>query len=86
MFISYCILYISYCNLFLNYSRAVYALHMLSYQLTFPTQGNRDIEIAGGWQLTCWFSSYVGKRKLDLWGCLVGRADMYMRDRLHLSG
>ena len=24
--------------------------------------------------------------KLDLWGCLVGRADMFMRDWLHLSG
>ena len=29
---------------------------------------------------------YMGKRKLDLWGCFVGRADMYMRDGLHLSG
>ena len=28
----------------------------------------------------------MGKRKLDLWGCLVGRADMYMRDGLRLSG
>ena len=26
------------------------------------------------------------KRKLDLWGCFVGRADMFMRDELHLSG
>ena len=26
------------------------------------------------------------KRKLDSWGCFVGRADMYMRDGLHLSG
>ena len=26
------------------------------------------------------------KRKLDLWGCFVGRADMYMKDGLHLSG
>ena len=26
------------------------------------------------------------KRKLDLWGCFVGRADMFMRDGLHLSG
>ena len=23
---------------------------------------------------------------VDLWGCFVGRADMYMRDGLHLSG
>ena len=23
---------------------------------------------------------------MDLWGCVVGRADMYMRDGLHLSG
>ena len=41
------------------------------------------IEIAGGCQLT--YGSYVGK-KLDLWGCFVGRADMFMRDWLHLSG
>ena len=26
------------------------------------------------------------EEKLDLWGCFVGRADMYMRDGLHLSG
>ena len=26
------------------------------------------------------------KRKLDLLGCFVGRADMFMRDGLHLSG
>ena len=24
--------------------------------------------------------------KSDLWGCFVGRADMFMRDGLHLSG
>ena len=24
--------------------------------------------------------------KLDLWGCFVGRADMYMKDGFHLSG
>ena len=30
--------------------------------------------------------SYVGKRKLDLWGSFVGRADMYKKDGLHLSG
>ena len=29
---------------------------------------------------------YIGKRKLDLWRCFVGRADMYMRDGLHPSG
>ena len=29
---------------------------------------------------------HVGKRKLDLWGCFVGRADMFMRDGLNLSG
>ena len=23
---------------------------------------------------------------VDLWGCFVGRADVYMRDGLHLSG
>ena len=23
---------------------------------------------------------------VDLWGCFVGRADMYMKDGLHLSG
>ena len=23
---------------------------------------------------------------MDLWGCFVGRADMFMRDGLHLSG
>ena len=23
---------------------------------------------------------------MDLWGCFLGKADMYMRDRLHLSG
>ena len=51
-----------------------------------PVMGNKVIEIAGGWQLTRMFSSYVGKRKLDLWGCFVGRADMFMRDGLHLSG
>ena len=28
----------------------------------------------------------LGKRKLDLWGCFVGRADMFTRDGLHLSG
>ena len=27
----------------------------------------------------------MGRRKLDLWGCFVGRADMYMRGELHLS-
>ena len=43
------------------------------------------IEITRGWQLTCLFSGYVGKRKLDLWGCFVGRTDMFMRDGLHLS-
>ena len=26
----------------------------------------RGIEIAGGWQLTCYSRSYIGKRKLDL--------------------
>ena len=26
------------------------------------------------------------KRKVDLWGSFVGRADMYMKDGLHLSG
>ena len=25
-------------------------------------------------------------RFVDVWGCFVGRADMYMRDGLHLSG
>ena len=29
---------------------------------------------------------HVGKRKLDLWGRFVGRADMYTTDGLHLSG
>ena len=28
----------------------------------------------------------LGKKKFDLWGCFVGRADMYTRDGLHLSG
>ena len=23
---------------------------------------------------------------MDLWGCFIGMADMYTRDRLHLSG
>ena len=23
---------------------------------------------------------------MDLWGCFVGRADMYMKDGLHLRG
>ena len=32
------------------------------------------------------FSNYVGKRKLDLWGCFFVRADTYTRDGLHLSG
>ena len=31
-------------------------------------------------------TSYVGKGKLDLWGCFIGRADMFMRDGLLLSG
>ena len=31
-------------------------------------------------------ASYVGKMKLDLWGCFVGRADMFTRNGLHLSG
>ena len=26
------------------------------------------------------------KRKLDLWGSFVGRADIFMKDGLHLSG
>ena len=26
----------------------------------------------------------MGKRKVDLWGSFVGRADMYMKDGLHL--
>ena len=29
---------------------------------------------------------YIWKRKLDLWGSFVGRADIYMRDGLHRSG
>ena len=32
------------------------------------------------------FSSYAGKRKSNLWGCFAGRADMFMRDGLRLSG
>ena len=39
-----------------------------------------------GWQLTCQSRSYVGKRKLVLWGSFVRRVDMYMKDGLHLSG
>ena len=40
-----------------------------------------------GWQLTCQYRSYVGKRKfVDLWESFVERADMYMKDGLHLSG
>ena len=35
--------------------------------------------------VTHYFSSYLGKRKLDLWGCFVGKAYMYMRDGLHLN-
>ena len=42
--------------------------------------GVRVIEIARRWQLTRYFSSYVVKMKLDLWGCFVGRADLFMRD------
>ena len=29
---------------------------------------------------------HMGERKLDLWGSFFGRADMYMKDGLHLSG
>ena len=37
-------------------------------------------------QLICQFSSYVWKRKFDLWGYFVGRADTFMGDGLHLCG
>ena len=51
--------------------------------------GSRGHGYRNCWRMAiniCKFSSYVGKRKLDLWRCFVGRADMFMRDGLHLSG
>ena len=47
----------------------------------------RDIEIAGGWQLTVQqLCREEEVRFVDLWECFVGKAGMYMRDGLHLSG
>ena len=49
--------------------------------------GNKDqyIGFAGGWLLIRKSKSYVGRRKLDVWGCFVMSADMFMRHVLHLS-